>query len=88
MISMRYHIVSLAAVFLALALGIVLGATKISSPLLTGLQGDNEMLTSQHDELTTENEDLTGRVAGGRELRRRRRCAGRPRHPAEAPTSC
>ena len=34
MISMRYHIVSLAAVFLALALGIVLGATKISSPLL------------------------------------------------------
>jgi len=30
MISMRYHIVSLAAVFLALALGIVLGATKIS----------------------------------------------------------
>ena len=41
MISMRYHIVSLAAVFLALALGIVLGATKISSPLLTGLQSDN-----------------------------------------------
>ena len=31
MISMRYHIVSLAAVFLALALGIVLGATKISA---------------------------------------------------------
>ena len=42
MISMRYHIVSLAAVFLALALGIVLGATKISSPLLAGLQGDND----------------------------------------------
>ena len=62
MISMRYHIVSLAAIFLALALGIVLGATKISSPLLSGLQGDNEMLTSQHDELTTENEDLSGRI--------------------------
>ena len=44
MISMRYHIVSLAAVFLALALGIVLGATKISSPLLSGLQGDNAEL--------------------------------------------
>ena len=41
MISMRYHIVSLAAVFLALALGIVLGATKISSPLMTGLESDN-----------------------------------------------
>ena len=38
MISMRYHIVSLAAVFLALALGIVLGATKIPSPLLAGLR--------------------------------------------------
>ena len=38
MISMRYHIVSLAAIFLALALGIVLGATKISSPLITGLE--------------------------------------------------
>jgi len=63
MISMRYHIVSLAAVFLALALGIVLGATKISSPLLTGLQGDNATLSSQHDELTSTNADLTGRVS-------------------------
>jgi len=41
MISMRYHIVSLAAVFLALALGIVLGATKIQSPLLAVLRDDN-----------------------------------------------
>ena len=62
MISMRYHIVSLAAVFLALALGIVLGATKISSPLLSGLQVDNANLTSRHDELTSANEDLTGRI--------------------------
>ena len=46
MISMRYHIVSLAAIFLALALGIVLGATKINSPLLQGLQGDNTSLSS------------------------------------------
>jgi Copper transport outer membrane protein, MctB len=63
MISMRYHIVSLAAVFLALALGIVLGATKISSPLITGLEGDNATLSSQHDELTATNEDLAGRVS-------------------------
>lgn len=63
MISMRYHIVSLAAVFLALALGIVLGATKISSPLLTGLQSDNAALSSQQGDLTTENEELTARVA-------------------------
>jgi len=63
MISMRYHIVSLAAVFLALALGIVLGATKISGPLMTSLQSDKETLSSEHDQLTTENEDLTGRVS-------------------------
>ena len=62
MISMRYHIVSLAAIFLALALGIVLGATKISSPLLGSLKSDNESLTSQSDELTTSNQDLTARV--------------------------
>ena len=62
MISMRYHIVSLAAIFLALALGIVLGATKISSPLLTGLQGDNAALASQQEDLTTENKGLANRV--------------------------
>ena len=83
MISMRYHIVSLAAIFLALALGIVLGATKISSPLMTGLQSDNADLSSQHDELTTTNKDLTDRVAGGREVRRSRRCADRARHAAQ-----
>ena len=60
---MRYHIVSLAAVFLALALGIVLGATKISGPLMTTLQSDKETLSTEHQELTTENEDLTARVA-------------------------
>ncbi len=63
MISMRYHIVSLAAIFLALALGIVLGATKISSPLITGLESNNADLSSQHDELTTTNKDLTDQVA-------------------------
>ena len=63
MISMRYHIVSLAAVFLALALGIVLGATKISSPLLSGLQSDNAELTSQQRRAdSTENQDLADRV--------------------------
>lgn len=62
MISMRYHIVSLAAVFLALALGIVLGATKISSPLISGLQGDNQSLTSSQQELAATNADLTARI--------------------------
>jgi hypothetical protein len=63
MISMRYHIVSIAAVFLALALGIVLGATKISSPLVVGLQGDKTSLTEERDQLAGDNKDLTDRVA-------------------------
>ena len=41
MISMRYHIVSIAGVFLALALGIVLGATKVQGPILAGGQQHN-----------------------------------------------
>ncbi|HEY5878598.1 MAG TPA: copper transporter [Nakamurella sp.] len=60
---MRYHIVSLAAVFLALALGVVLGATKIQSPLLAGLRDDNATLSSQQGELSSTNEDLTARLA-------------------------
>jgi len=63
MISMRYHIVSIAAVFLALALGIVLGATKISSPLVVGLQGDKTSLTEERDQLAGDNKDLSDRVA-------------------------
>jgi hypothetical protein len=62
MISMRYHIVSLAAVFLALALGIVLGATKIQSPLLEGLRDDNAELSSQQGELSSTNEELSARI--------------------------
>lgn len=62
MISMRYHIISLAAVFLALALGIVLGATKINSPLLAGLQGDNSQLSDQRDDLAAQNDTLTARI--------------------------
>lgn len=63
MISMRYHIVSLAAVFLALALGIVLGATKLSSPLLNDLRSDNADLSSQQGELSTANDQLNQRIA-------------------------
>ena len=35
MISLRYHIVSITAVFLALAVGVVLGSTAISGRLLS-----------------------------------------------------
>ncbi|MGY1831986.1 copper transporter [Geodermatophilus sp. SYSU D01180] len=39
MIDFRYHLVSLIAVFLAIALGLVIGATQLSGPLLDNLEG-------------------------------------------------
>ncbi len=68
MISMRYHIISLAAAFLALALGIVLGATKISGPLLAGLQGDTQTLSVQRDQLKDENATLAAQVASAEKM--------------------
>ncbi|MGZ4506899.1 MAG: copper transporter [Blastococcus sp.] len=38
MIDFRYHLVSLIAVFLAVALGIVIGTTQLNGPVLTNLQ--------------------------------------------------
>lgn len=58
MISLRYHVVSLAAVFLALAVGVVLGTGGISDRLLgalttkaDGLSGQVQQLTAQRDAL-------------------------------------
>ncbi|HUN36607.1 MAG TPA: copper transporter [Trebonia sp.] len=47
MIDFRYHLVSIVAVFLALAIGIVLGSTELQGVTLSGLQGANNSLHSQ-----------------------------------------
>lgn len=62
MISMRYHIISLAAVFLALALGILVGATKVSGPMLSSLTGQRDTVTEERDQLRIDNESLNKRV--------------------------
>lgn len=54
MIDFRYHLVSLIAVFLALALGIVLGAGPLNEPLGEGLTGQVEELREDRDRLRTE----------------------------------
>jgi len=54
MISLRYHIISIAAVFLAIALGVVLGSTTVSDRLLAGLKDDKHMLSRQVEDLTVE----------------------------------
>lgn len=54
MINFRYHIVSVTAVFLALAIGLVLGTTALNGPTMdalsetvSSLRGDNESLRDQ-----------------------------------------
>ncbi|HEX3706256.1 MAG TPA: copper transporter [Mycobacteriales bacterium] len=53
-IDFRYHIVSLVAVFLALALGLFLGSTSLQSTVTHSLQ-------KQADRVTTENQSLEGK---------------------------
>lgn len=62
---MRYHIVSIAAVFLALALGVVLGSTGISDRLLAGLSSDKVSLGRQVGDLQTQRAALSDQVRAG-----------------------
>ncbi|MGW5054691.1 copper transporter [Actinokineospora sp. NPDC004072] len=63
MISLRYHIVSTAAVFLALAVGVVLGSTTLSRTLLSGLAAENGDLGTEVTRLQAERTALDGRLA-------------------------
>ncbi|GAB4083239.1 copper transporter [Modestobacter muralis] len=65
MIDFRYHLVSLIAVFLAVALGIVIGTTQLNGPVLTNLQGqvtalqtDKRALEDQSRELQAQLDDV------------------------------
>ncbi|WP_157767873.1 MULTISPECIES: copper transporter [Actinosynnema] len=63
MITMRYHVVSLAAAFLALAVGVVLGSTALSGPLLSGLADDNGQLGQRVTRLEQERNGLDAKLA-------------------------
>ena len=52
MISLRPHAISLAAVFLALAIGVVLGSGLLSDTVLSGLRDDKTELQNQINTLT------------------------------------
>lgn len=58
MIDFRYHLVSLISVFLALAVGIVLGAGPLRESLGAQLAGQVEQLRTEQDDLRAEAEDL------------------------------
>lgn len=62
MISFRYHLVSLVAVFLALALGIVVGTTALNGPITKDLRNQVNDLKDQRDSLTAQVKTLQGQV--------------------------
>ncbi|WP_372594655.1 copper transporter [Actinotalea sp.] len=60
MIDFRYHIVSLISVFLALAVGIALGAGPLKESIGDTLTGQVDQLRAEKDELRVELEQATG----------------------------
>jgi Copper transport outer membrane protein, MctB len=61
-ISLRNHIISIAAVFLALAIGVVLGSTSLSNRVLGGLADDKNNLSKQVSDLRAQRADLNGKL--------------------------
>jgi hypothetical protein len=62
MISLRTHAISLAAVFLALAVGVVLGSGMLSNTLLSGLRDDKHELQNQINTLTDDKNALNEKL--------------------------
>ncbi len=62
MIDFRYHLVSLIAVFLAVALGIVIGTTQLNGAVLDGLEGQVSTLTEDKNALEAQTESLSAEL--------------------------
>lgn len=62
MVDFRYHLVSLISVFVALAIGIVLGAGAVGDSFSAGLAGQVEQLRSEKDELRALADDNRAQV--------------------------
>lgn len=62
MISLRYHIISIAAVFLALAVGVLLGSSTLSRTLLSGLSDERGDLAKQVADLQAERNSLNAKL--------------------------
>lgn len=63
MISLRQHAISLAAVFLALAVGVVLGSGLLSDTLLSGLRAEKKDLHGQINALTDQKNALNEKLS-------------------------
>jgi hypothetical protein len=65
MMSFRYYIVSVTAIFLALALGVVLGSTNVSQRMLSVVAGDRDSLNGQISELSSSQSQLEASQRAG-----------------------
>lgn len=68
MISLRTHAISLAAVFLALAIGVMLGSGLLSNTLASGLRDDKQEMQNQINGLTDEKNALNERLSAAGEF--------------------
>ncbi|MEO3759557.1 copper transporter [Mycobacterium sp. B14F4] len=68
MISLRTHAISLAAVFLALAVGVALGSGLLSNTVLSGLRDDKHELQNQINTLTDDKNALTEKLSAAGEF--------------------
>jgi hypothetical protein len=64
LIDFRYHLVSIVAVFLALAVGIVLGSTELQGVTLSGLSAANNSLRSQLNAASDERDAYQAQANG------------------------
>lgn len=70
MVDFRYHLVTIISVFLALAVGIVVGALALSGPVLDGLRGSNASLISEKRALESDVQQLRDDVDTGDDFAR------------------
>ena len=68
MVTLRHHVISLAAVFVALAIGVVLGSGALSTTMVSGLRGDNSVLEKQAGTLTDEKGSLSEKLSAASEF--------------------
>jgi len=67
-ISLRSHAISLAAVFLALAIGVALGSGLLSNTLLSGLRDDKHEMQNQINGLTDDKNGLNEKLSAAGEF--------------------
>lgn len=68
MISLRHHAISLAAVFLALAVGIVLGSGLLSDSVLSGLRAEKRDLHAQINSLNDQKNALNEKLSAANDF--------------------